>query len=1040
MAKGETLPDLARMLRQLKRRDARRRGDSELSYRALAAKTGWSAGMIAHYFTGRTLPPTDRFDTLVRMLGASPVEQGRLATIRDLIDDDRRQPARPGAETLRLLGPIEVIGPNGRTSLVGSKQRTLIGLLGLRVGKPVSHLKLAEALWGDELPRTAMRSLYSHIARIRQALDDCGLKGILVTRDSGYLLDLPPSDVDIVRFDERAARGRDALAKGAEAEAVTHILDGLALWRGPALEDAEPLGWAEAEVDRLAQARLNALEDLWDARLRLGEHAAAVNEIERLLAADPARERLVSLLMLALCRSGRHASAIEAYERLRAHLADELGVDPSPQLQRLHVAVLRRDPGLDLDGPAAATLLKPAQLPARTGHFTGRAAETSTLDGLLDGASVGVISGPGGMGKTALAVHWAHQAIDRFPDGQLFLDLRGHDPATAMPVAEALTHLLTGLGVQAERAPAHHTARSASADLAAGRHRPRPGDPGERAPADIAAQLGLYRSALRERRMLIVLDNAGSAEQVAPLVPPDSASQLIVTSRQQLAALALDHAVVSIQLDMLTREDASTLLQRVLGRDRVAAERDCAERLVELCGRMPLALRIAAAKLATRRMRPLSELVTELTGEDRLGALTVPGGPHSIRTVFATAYQSLSPLAATLFRRLGNHPGPTFSAHLARVLAGEPVQDALDELASAHLISEVDSARFRFHDLIRLYAIECATPTERLNSNSSTLMWYLAMAEMVNQRLEPARDRVKVSWDGSPPEMPFLADAGSVLTFLDGERPNLLPIARHAAQHRHPMMTWQLTYLLAGYYTRRGYWSDYTEICREGLAAALSLGDPVAERLMRSGLGVAHNVMHRHEEALQQLIPALELMRAGGDRRGQAMALNNIAHAYTQLGRFDDAVAALERALELHTADDHLPGIALVLNNIADTYRQMGDSGRAFAHLDRALRLACGIGNDHLEGAVLQNVGETSLAIGDEDGALDHFARALDIRRRTGEKRREAETSNAIGLVHLSRGDHACALVHFGRALALSREINDRNLESATLTNMSGLG
>jgi tetratricopeptide (TPR) repeat protein len=319
-------------------------------------------------------------------------------------------------------------------------------------------------------------------------------------------------------------------------------------------------------------------------------------------------------------------------------------------------------------------------------------------------------------------------------------------------------------------------------------------------------------------------------------------------------------------------------------------------------------------------------------------------------------------------------------------------------------------------------------------------MWYLAMAETTNQRLEPARDRVKVSWESPAPDMPFLADPDKVLSFLDTERPNLLPVARHAAHNGHLQITWQLIYLLTAYYTHRGYWSDFTEICSEGLAAALRLDDPVAERLMRSGLGVAHNVMHRHEEALQQLTRAFALMQAAGDQRGQGMALNNIAHAYAQLGRLDAAAAAFQQALQLHTADNHLPGVTLALNNIADIHTQMGDTDSAFTYLDRALRIAREIANDHLEGAVLQNLGETSLAIGDEDRALDHFDLALGIRRRIGEKGREAETSNAIGLVHLSRGDHASALDHFGRALALSREINDRNLEATTLANMSGLG
>ncbi len=1006
MADGGTLQDLARMLRQLKRRDARRRGGTEVTYRALAARTGWSTGIIAHYFTGKTLPPTDRFDVLVRLLGASPAEQGRLATLRDRVDEDRRQPAAPGTQTVRLLGPVEVTGPRGRATLVGGRQRTLIGLLGLRAGNPVSQARLTEALWGEQPPRTATGSLYSHIARVRQALDDCGLPGVLVTRDAGYLLDLRPGEVDVARFHDDADRGRRALARGAAAEAVGHLLDGLGLWRGEAFEDAEPGGWAAAEVRRLAEARMRCLDELWDARLRLGEHVAAVDEIERLLAADPGRERLVGLLMLALCRSGRHADAVKAYQRLRGHLAEQLGVEPGPELQRLHVAVLRRDTAAGLEGPPGTP--RPAQLPAAVGHFTGRGPEEAALDALLSRSGlIAVVSGPGGMGKTALAVHWARRVIDRYPDGQLFLDLRGHDPATAMPAQEALSHLLRALGVTADAA-AH--------------------DPGP------------YRSALHQRRVLILLDNAASADQVAPLVPPDAGSLLIVTSRHQLPALALDHEVAAVRLDALPHDDASLLLRRVLGHDRLDREPEHADRLVELCGGFPLALRMAAAKLAARPLRGLAELVAELTGGDRLDALSVPGHSGSVRAVFTATYQTLSPPAATLFRRLGQHPGPTFTTHLATAVAGRPAAAALDELATAHLITEVAEGRYRFHDLIRLYALGCAGPDEAAETRTALFTWYLALAETANQMLEPARDRVKLSWQDPPPGLPPLPDTTRALDLLDDERPGLLPIARLAAAHGDARITWQLTYLLASYYTHRGHWSGYAEICREGLAAALLLDDPVGERLMRSGLGVAYNVTHRHEEALEQLTRALELMREGGDQRGQGMALNNIAHAHAQLGRLPAARDAFEQALDLHTADNHLPGITLALNNIADIHTQLADFEAAFAALRRALRLAQDLGNAHLEGAVLQNLGETLLADGDEDAALHHFGLALAIRRRIGEKRREADTANAIGLLQLSRGDHASALDHFGRALALSREIDDRRLESATLANMALLG
>ena len=385
MAKGETLPDLARMLRQLKRRDARRRGGAELSYRALAARTGWSAGIIAHYFTGKTLPPTDRFDALVRLLGASPAEQGRLATIRDHIDEDRRQPARPGAETIRLLGPIEVAGPHGPRQ-PGRQQAAHPGRPARRCGSgsPVSHLKLAEALWGDELPRTAMRSLYSHVARIRQALDDCGLPGILITRDSGYVLDMPA-----VRSGRRAVRasGRRRAARRWPAARPPRpsptFSTGLALWRGAALEDGEPAGWAAGgggaagpgaaeraggSVGRPAapgRARRRGRRDRAPAGRRPGPRAPgqpADAGAVPLRAGTPARSRPTND-----CAPIWPTSS--AWIRARSC---------SACTWRCCAAI----PTLDLDGPGRrAPVLKPAQLPPRAGHFTGRDPESSTLDG-----------------------------------------------------------------------------------------------------------------------------------------------------------------------------------------------------------------------------------------------------------------------------------------------------------------------------------------------------------------------------------------------------------------------------------------------------------------------------------------------------------------------------------------------------------------------------------------------------------------------------------------------------------------------------------
>ncbi|ASW52926.1 BTAD domain-containing putative transcriptional regulator [Plantactinospora sp. KBS50] len=1026
-ADDESLSGLARMLRQLRRREARQRGGPELTYRTLAARTGWSQGIITHYFTGKTLPPTDRFDVLVRLLGASPAEQGALATVRDRVDERRRQ-VLPGdalvvanGRGVRLLGPVEAVGPAGTAILVGVRQRALVGLLALQSGTTVAQSRLIDALWGETPPRTAVRTLYSHVARVRQALEACGLPGVLVTRAPGYLLDLRPDEVDAVQFELLAARGRRALAEGEPADAAAHLRDGLALWRGAVLEGADPVGWGAAEALRLTEARLCALEDLWDAQLRLGEHATAVGEIERLLSVEPGRERLVGLLMTALYRVGRPAGAIEAYARLRRHLADQLGVEPGPQLRQLHTAVLRRDPGIGLDGPSGSGTPRPAQLPPQAGYFTGRVNELGILDKLVgwqggadaSAGPLGLVVGPAGMGKTALALHWAHRAANRFPDGQLFLDLGGHDPSTAMPAAEALLHLLRGLGI-----------------------------PAPRIPTGVVARVGLYRSTLHRRRLLILLDNAGAVDQVAGLVPPDSASLLIMTSRNHLAGLAVEHEVNTIDLDVLTAEDASVLLGRVLGPERVDREPLPARHLAELCGRMPLALRIAAAKLASRPRRPIAELVADLTGPDRLGTLTVRGDSRSVRTVFASAYKALSPPAARLFRRLGHHPGPTFTAHLAAAaggVTGPAAQEALDELATAHLVTEVATGRYRFHDLIRLHAAEQAVPAEGADAVDRIFGWYLMVADAANRALEPHRDRVRVKPAEPGVEPPFPVDSDRAPSYMDDERANFLPVVRHAAGHGQGRIAWQLCYLLTSYYTHRGYWSEQVELCREGLAAARRPPDPDGERLMLSGLGVACCAIRNYEEALVHLRRALELMRECGDRRGQGMVLNNVALAHCQLGDLESGLAMHQQALDLHAADGHHPGVALALANIGDVHTSMGEYGRALDHLNRALTLAREVGNPHLEAGVLQNIGEAQMAAGNQGRALAAFGEALTIRRRIGERWMEAETSNSIGLVHRSRGEHASARRHFRRALALSREIDDRDLETATLAHLAGI-
>jgi len=974
---------------------------------------------------------------------------------------------------VRLLGPVEVVGPLGRAVLSG-RQRALVGLLALQAGTVVVAARLVDALWGEEPPRTAVKSLHSHVARVRQALGACGLTDVLQTRGAGYTILLDRADVDVCRFEDAVRQARDELAQRDWERAADRLRAGLGLWTGEPMQDSELAGWGSAEVTRLQEVRLTALEDLWDAELRLGHHVLAANELDRLLVRHPLRERLVELSMLALYRCGRPIDALEAYRRLRARLAHELGVDPAPSLQRLHTAILRHDPELALGaGPGRSgggseparvddfepTISRPAQLPPRVGHFTGRAEQLRALDQLIgagdsaagdNGAGdvatgddatsdtrIAVVSGPGGMGKTALVVQWAHRVRDRFPDGQLFLDLRGQD-APVMTAAEALTHLLRGLGVT-----------------------------GGQLPADAGELTNLYRSVLDGRRVLIVLDNAATADQILPLVPATTTSALVVTSRRPMTALATYHAVRAMHLDGLADTEALALLRGVVGAHRIDREPDQAATIVSWCGRMPLALRIAAAKLASQPDRPLRDLATELAGDDRLDALSVEGDSRSVRTTFASAYRTLSAPAAQVFRVMGRHPGITFVPQLAAAAADLPLAEAdraLAELVDAYLVADTGAAptsgawticqrgpsgarRYRYHDLIQLYAVECARLDETAKPNGATraeeaadrlIDWYLGVAELANRALDRGRERIVPALRHAPRDLPFAPNHQETLAFLDGERENLPAVVRFAADRGRHAAAWQLTYLLTGFFDSRGRWADRVEICRLGLASAERLADPTAEGLMRSGLGVALVMTRRFDEALDCLYPALELTRTTGDRRREGHVGNNIATAYAGLRRFDEALEAYQQALEVHRANGDRLGIALALNNIGTAHIRLGRPELSFAHLGPALRLSREIDNPRIEAAILFSLGEAYLGQRRLDEALDHFHRALRIRRTIGDRRHEVDTLTSIGVARLAGGDPDAALAEFRTAVRLSRELADQHLVSVSLTHLAG--
>lgn len=501
----------------------------------------------------------------------------------------------------RMLGPLLVDDGASWSAIRAAQQRLVAAILLLEAGRAVPVERLVDELWGERPPPSAAATVRGYMMRLRRLLGG-GPGGPLVTRGLGYELVVEDSDVDARVFAGLVASGRRALADGRPATAAAKLAHGLALWRGPALADVPASPAVTAEAERLGQLRLAALEDWLDVQLQLGRHADVVDEAQRLVAEHPLRERLWARLMLAQYRCGRRAEALAAYQRARRALVEELGLEPGPELRELQRAVLDGQPELLTPvHPGAAAVaawarVVPAQLPAETTAFSGRQAALAQLDSHLPDPEIRrspamvAIAGTAGVGKTALAVHWAHRVRDRFPDGQLYLDLRGWAAGAPLLPIDALAGFLPALGV-----------------------------PAAEVPDEVQQAAALYRSLLAGKRVLVVLDNARGPDQVRPLLPSGPGCMVVLTSRDQLSGLVARDGAVRLGLDALAPEEARILLARLLGAERVEAEPEAVAGLARLCGYLPLALRIAAANLADRQRTTVADYAAELAAGDRLG-------------------------------------------------------------------------------------------------------------------------------------------------------------------------------------------------------------------------------------------------------------------------------------------------------------------------------------------------------------------------------------------------------------------------------------
>jgi len=909
-----------------------------------------------------------------------------------------------------LLGELTVRSNEGELVQVPrGKQRAVLAALLLDAGQVVSIDDLARTLWGSGRPASSRVTIQNYVKRLRKALGDAD-RSRITTYASGYSINVATSELDVCQFEVLVAAARAAARSGSWDRASEHAAAALSLWRGEPLADVGSDALSAREVPRLAELRLQAQEAHFDAALHLDGHAEAVPELRRLTDAHPLRERLPVLLMLALCRCGRQGEALAAYRNARRVLVEELGTEPGGELRDLHQRILAGDPDLDTApelGSSGTRLPAPRQLPAAAARFTGRTAELAALDAMLevDGGrppgslAIVAIGGTAGIGKTTLAVHWAHQAAGHFGDGQLYVNLRGFTPfGPPVEPAEAIRGFLTALGIATERIP-----------------------------ADVAAQAALYRSLLADRKVLVVLDNARDERQVRPLLPAGPGCLALVTSRNTLTGLAAAEGARLLSLDVLSRAEACQVLAGRLG-DGAAAEPEALGEIARLCAYLPLALAVAAARAAVRPAFSLASLAKELDGtsRSRLDALDTGDPAVSVRGVFSWSYLGLSDQARRLFRLLGLHPGPDISSSAAASLAGHDPAAArrcLSELIRAHLLTEHQPGRYACHDLLHAYAAEQAAVIDsgetRKAAIGRVLDHYLQVACVADRLLDPGLDPIAITplRPGVTPE--HITGIREALDWFEAEHRVLLAAISLAADNGFDTCAWQLPWAMAEFITRQGQWHEQIAVQAMGVAAAGRLGDTRAEAVLRRRQGMAYARLGDYGQSRVQLAGSLELYRQLGDRVGGAHIHQGLGFIAQRSGQYQLALSHAEQSLHLLRAAGHRARLADALNNVGWSHALLGDGPRARAYCQQSLDLHRELGNRRGEAAAWDSLGYAEYQFGHLAAAIDCYEQALALVREVGDRFAEASYLIRLGDAHDAAGTPPQARDAWKRALRI---------------------
>lgn len=874
--------------------------------------------------------------------------------------------------------------------------------------------RLVDAVWDQDPPATADRQIRNMVGLLRRALGTEPASPI-VTDGAGYRLVADDARVDHRLFASRVATAEELDA----AQAVPRLREALELWRGPALDGLPGLAFA-ALAAGLEEQRMAALERLYELELEAGRHREVAAELTGLVTDFPLRDRLVRQLLTALHRSGRHSDGLEAYRRHASRLSEELGLDPTPEAQALQRALLlpcpapttrpetttrpeataRPDRTASTAGVAPAAPPadpRPEQLPSGLSVFVGRAPELLVLDRVLTTGEPGVrptaapcavITGAAGVGKSVLALHWAHLTRERFPDGRLFADLRGWSAAGPRSPHGVLTAFLRALGVPTESIPTQLDEASA-----------------------------LYRSLLAERRMLVVLDDAADPEHVRPLLPGGSGCAVVITSRDRLTGLVAREGAHRIGIDTFTPTEGQALLARVLGAGTAQAQPQAGARLLDACGHLPLALGIAAAQLRDRPQRDLVAFADELASStDRLGALEADGDDRSsLRSAFGLSYRALDPAARRLFRRLGLFPGVDISAPVAATLSTCAVDECerlLGRLTTAHLLAEPSRGRYRFHDLLKLFAAELGTreesPEEQRELHERWYAWCLHHAHAAARVLTPGRRQVPL---GPPPEGLRVADftgPEQATRWCDDQQANLLATVHHAYERGDDETAWKLPALLWSYLHRTSPQTEGVALGRTAVAAARRLGDPSAQAHGLNDLGHVWGNLGELTLSRRTFQRARVLAHDAGDRctEGRALAYLGAYHYFT--GRYADAGEYYEQALDLLTADGPETDdwtADLCRTSLAPTYLLLGRYQEASDHASRVLARPRAQRNGPMDCSLLNTLAAAQHALGRPEEAVGHYERSLAVSSRlTGYPAQRAHAFAGLAAAHRALG------------------------------------